>query len=210
MSNLKIVGISVPCALVLGLGTILFFDHVSPSKVKESRQTRMQILKKEQDERIAKRQKGIEKARKAEEARAERERIRLEKQREYENSDEYKAEKLYKDGMSLYEKYSIVSAYGRFKSASNLGHAEAANMLGNIWYNQELPHDHLIGIRRYRDAVEKFGIIPTGSGAYSGAIMDRLNSGRYDIDIAKGWWKIAVRRGSSAAKENIDRIVRNR
>ena len=35
MSNLKIVGISVPCALVLGLGSIAFFDYVSPSKAKE-------------------------------------------------------------------------------------------------------------------------------------------------------------------------------
>lgn len=185
MSNWKLIGISVPCALALGVGVVAFFDYISPSNVKARKHA---IYQERENERrkIIEHQKEIEQRRKQEEVhKAQQERIRKEKQREYLNSDEYKANKAFQRGMDYYEGRNGKNINNRkafnifFETADTYTHDPSMNMLGVTHYNREDPWG-----RRYQP----------GDGS----------------DIAKTYWEAAASIGNQEAKENLNKIIRNR
>ena len=185
MSNLKIVGINVPCALVLGLGAIAFSNYISPRKVKERREAMAQIKEAEFKRRLELDKERESKRLAEEEDRAEQERIRKKKQKEYENSDEYKANEAFQRGMDYYEGRNGKNIDNRkafnifFETSNTYTHGPSMNMLGVMHYNREDPWG-----RRYQP----------GDGA----------------DIAKTYWEAAASIGNQDAKENLNKIIRNR
>ena len=185
MSNWKLIGISVSCALAVGLGAIAFFDYISPSKVKERREVRLKLKEAEFKKQLAIDKERERKQREAEKARAEQERIRKEQEEEYRNSDEYKANEAFQRGMDYYEGRNGKNINNRkafnifFETSDKYTHGPSMNMLGVMHYNREDPWR-----RRYQP----------GDGS----------------DIAKTYWEAAASIGNQAAKENLNKIIRNR